>query len=45
VNRRGLTVFVHAMTGDTIKDHTDHVLWLGASEPISVSHLSTPLRS
>ena len=45
VNRRGLTVFAHAMTGDTLKDHTDHVLWLGASEPIAVSALSTPLRS
>jgi aromatic ring-cleaving dioxygenase len=29
VNRRGLTVFAHAITGDTVKDHTDHVLWLG----------------
>ena len=45
LRRRGLTVFAHAMTGDTLKDHTDHVLWLGASEPIAVSALSTPLRS
>jgi DOPA 4,5-dioxygenase len=45
VNRRGLTVFAHAMTGDTLKDHTDHVLWLGASEPIAVSALPSPLRS
>ena len=45
VNRRGLTVFAHAMTGDTLKDHTDHVLWLGPSEPIAVSALSTLLRS
>ena len=45
VNRRGLTVFAHAMTGDMLKDHTDHVLWLGASEPIAVSALPTPLRS
>ena len=45
VNRRGLTIFAHAMTGDTLKDHTDHVLWLGDSEPIAVSALPTPLRS
>jgi aromatic ring-cleaving dioxygenase len=43
VNRRGLTIFAHAMTGDTLKDHTDHVLWLGDSEPIAVSALPTPL--
>jgi aromatic ring-cleaving dioxygenase len=45
VNRRGLTVFAHAITGDTVKDHTDHVLWLGVSEPITVSALSTRFRA
>jgi DOPA 4,5-dioxygenase len=45
VNRCGLTVFAHAITGDALKDHTDHVLWLGASEPITVSALSTRPRS
>ena len=40
VNRRGLTVFVHAMTGDAIADHTDHVVWLGPSETLDLAALS-----
>ncbi|NQZ32839.1 MAG: DOPA 4,5-dioxygenase family protein [Oceanospirillaceae bacterium] len=28
-NRAGLTVFVHAQTGDDLKDHTDYAYWLG----------------
>ncbi len=28
-NRQGLTVFVHALTGDDWKDHTDFAYWLG----------------
>jgi len=28
-NRQGLTVFVHGLTGDDIKDHTDYAYWLG----------------
>ena len=38
-NRQGLTVFTHAQTGDALKDHTDHVLWLGPSEPLKLSAL------
>ena len=38
-HRRGLTVFAHAETGHALKDHTDHVLWLGASEPLKLSAL------
>ena len=37
--RGGLTVFVHALTGNDLKDHTDHVIWLGPSEPIDLSGL------
>jgi DOPA 4,5-dioxygenase len=40
INRRQLTVFTHAETGDALKDHTDHVLWLGSSEPLKLSALS-----
>lgn len=40
VNRCGLTIFAHAITGDALKDHTEHVLWLGASEPINLAALS-----
>ena len=33
-NRNGLTVFIHADTGDDLKDHTDHVKWLGEPEKL-----------
>ena len=39
LHRGALTVFAHAQTGDTIKDHTDHVLWLGSSEKLKLSAL------
>jgi len=39
-NRNGLTVFVHAITGDAVKDHTDHVIWLGPSEILDLGKLS-----
>jgi aromatic ring-cleaving dioxygenase len=40
VNRNGLTVFAHAETGDALKDHTEHVLWLGPSETLNLAALS-----
>ena len=40
VNRRGLTVFAHAESGDAMKDHTEHVLWLGPSETLNLAALS-----
>jgi DOPA 4,5-dioxygenase len=36
-NRNGLTVFAHAQTGNALKDHTDHVIWLGPSETLNLS--------
>jgi aromatic ring-cleaving dioxygenase len=38
-NRNGLTVFAHAETGDALKDHTAHVIWLGPSETLDLSKL------
>lgn len=38
-NRRGLTIFAHAQTGAALKDHTEHVLWLGPSEKLKLSAL------
>jgi len=38
--RQGLTIFAHANTGDAIKDHTEHVLWLGPSENLNLAALS-----
>lgn len=37
LNRGGMTVFVHASTGDDLADHSRHVLWLGSSEPLDLS--------
>ncbi len=40
LNRDGLIVFVHAQTGDDMADHTDHVVWLGDSQPLKLEALS-----
>jgi aromatic ring-cleaving dioxygenase len=40
LNRAGLTIFAHAQTGDALKDHTEHVIWLGPSEPLDLAALS-----
>jgi aromatic ring-cleaving dioxygenase len=40
LNRNGLTVFAHAETGNALRDHTEHVIWLGPSEPLKLSALS-----
>lgn len=29
LNRQGLTIFIHANTGDVMRDHTDHTIWMG----------------
>jgi len=29
INRQGLSLFIHADTGDDHIDHTDYVLWMG----------------
>jgi aromatic ring-cleaving dioxygenase len=39
LNRNQLTVFAHAQTGNALKDHTEHVLWLGPSEELKLSAL------
>jgi DOPA 4,5-dioxygenase len=39
-NRRGLTIFAHAETGNDLKDHTEHVIWLGPSETLDLAGLS-----
>lgn len=37
LNRAGLVVLVHPETGDALKDHTDHAIWMGAVRPLDVS--------
>ena len=39
LNRDGLTIFCHAETGDAMADHTEHVLWLGESQPLRLDVL------
>jgi DOPA 4,5-dioxygenase len=35
--REGLSVLVHAVTGDDYLDHTAYVYWLGQSVPLNVA--------
>ena len=39
LNRNGLVVFTHAETGDDIKDHTEHAIWMGDIKPLDLSVL------
>jgi len=36
-NRAGLTILVHAQTGNNLKDHTDYAYWLGDSIQLNLS--------
>jgi len=36
-NRSDLTIFVHALTGDDLKDHTEYAYWLGDSVELKLS--------
>ena len=36
-NRQNLTVFVHALTGDDLSDHTDHAYWLGEAVELKLA--------
>jgi aromatic ring-cleaving dioxygenase len=39
LNRRGLSVLVHPLTGDDYEDHATYALWLGASLPLRLEAL------
>lgn len=39
MNRDGLVVFTHPETGDAIKDHTEHAIWMGEVMPLDLSAL------
>jgi len=36
LNRNGLTILIHANTGDDLKDHTEHTIWMGKMEPLNL---------
>ncbi|MDB5947682.1 MAG: 45-dioxygenase family protein [Ramlibacter sp.] len=40
LNREGLVVFIHPLTGNELVDHRDHALWLGTSRPLDLSQFS-----
>jgi len=39
LNRQGLDVLVHAVSGDDLKDHTEYAMWLGQSLPLKLDAL------
>ena len=39
LNRHGLTVFVHGVSGDDLYDHTELVMWLGESVKLNLDAL------
>ncbi len=38
-NRQGLTIFWHPNTGDVMKDHTEHTIWMGAMPELNLDFL------
>jgi len=36
-HRQGLTVFVHGLTGNDLKDHTEYAYWLGDQVELDLS--------
>ncbi|WP_290699542.1 DOPA 4,5-dioxygenase family protein [Amphritea sp.] len=36
LNRNGLSVFIHPVTGNDLDDHTQYVMWLGDSKPLNL---------
>lgn len=37
LNRAGLTLLAHPITGDDLVDHPDHALWLGEPQSLDLS--------
>ena len=40
-NRNGLTVLIHAVTGDDLIDHTEYAYWLGSKVEIDISFFNS----
>lgn len=40
LNRNGLVVLVHPLTGNDLRDHRDYPFWMGHSRPLDLSMLS-----
>ncbi|MEX1165860.1 MAG: DOPA 4,5-dioxygenase family protein [Hydrogenophaga sp.] len=39
LNRKGLVVFIHPITGHDLIDHRDRAIWMGAVRPLDLSAL------
>lgn len=39
LNREGLIIFVHPNTGDEVRDHTDHAIWMGEMKELDLGAL------
>ncbi|MEZ5707443.1 MAG: DOPA 4,5-dioxygenase family protein [Burkholderiaceae bacterium] len=39
LNRQGLVVFIHPITGNDLVDHRDRAIWMGAVRPLDLSVL------
>lgn len=39
LNHEGLDILIHPETGNDVKDHTDHALWLGEKLKLNIAFL------
>ena len=39
LNRKGLTILIHPLTGNDLLDHTDYASWMGKPEPLNLEVL------
>ncbi len=39
LNRKGLTILIHPLTGNDLKDHTDYASWMGKSQALNLDAL------
>lgn len=37
LNRKGLCIFIHPLTGDDFTDHAHHAMWMGESKRLNFS--------
>jgi aromatic ring-cleaving dioxygenase len=37
LNRNGLTILIHPLSGNDLKDHTDYASWMGEPQPLNLN--------
>ncbi len=40
LNRKGLTILIHTLTGNDLKDHTDYASWMGEPQALNLDVLT-----